>query len=156
MKLAIIAAIARNRVIGREGKLPWHLPDDLKRFRRLTIGHTVVMGRKTWESIGKPLSRRRNVVVSSTPLTGVERCSTLTEALALLEGEERVFIIGGGSLYAQVLDRADELYLTLVHRTVDGDVFFPPYEHLLGTLFTETVRESHLEFDFVEYVRRSP
>lgn len=154
MKLAIIAAVARNRVIGKEGRLPWHLPDDLKRFKRLTTGHAVLMGRKTWESLRKPLSGRRNVVVSSAAVHGVEWHANVAEALAALAGEGRVFVIGGGALYTQLLERADELYLTLVYRTVEGDVSFPPYEHLLGTMFIETSRESHGDFDFVDYVRR--
>jgi dihydrofolate reductase len=155
VKLAIIAAVARNRVIGKGGRLPWRLPDDLKRFKRLTTGHAVVMGRKTWESLGKPLAGRRNVVISSAPVQGAEWHATVAAALTALAGEERVFVIGGATLYAQVLVRADELYLTLVHRTVEGDVSFPPYEHLLGTDFIERSRESHGDFEFVDYVRRS-
>lgn len=155
MKLAIIAAVAANRVIGKDGQVPWHLPVDLKRFKRITIGHPVLMGRKSWESLGKPLPGRRNVVLSSAPVKGVEWHATIDEALAALAGEERVFVIGGGVLFAQMLGRADEMYLTLVHRSVEGDVLFPPYEHLLGTEFIETFRESHDEFDFVDYVRRA-
>jgi dihydrofolate reductase len=154
--LAIIAAVARNRVIGSEGRLPWRLPEDLKRFKRLTTGHTVLMGRKTWESLGKPLPDRRNVVVSSRPVSGTEWYSSTSDALRALASEDRVFVIGGGTLYAQLLERADELYLTLVHREADGDVLFPPYEHLLGSLFIERSRELRGDFDFVDYVRRAP
>ena len=154
MKLAIIAAVADNRVIDKDGRVPWHLPVDLKRFKRITIGHPVLMGRKSWESLGKPLAGRRNVVLSSATVNGVEWHATIEDALSALAGEERVFVIGGGVLFAQMLGRVDEMYLTLVHRTVEGDVLFPPYEHLLGTEFIETFRESHADFEFVDYVRR--
>ena len=154
MKIALIAAVAANRVIGKDGRVPWHLPVDLKRFKRITMGHPVLMGRKSWESLGKPLEGRRNVVLSSAPVNGAEWYPTIADALSALAGEERVFVIGGGVLFAQMIGRADEMYLTLVHRTVEGDVLFPPYEHLLGTDFIETFRESHGEFDFVDYARR--
>lgn len=153
MTLALIAAIARNRTIGRAGTLPWHIPEDLKRFKRLTSGHTVVMGRRTWASLGKPLPNRRNVVLTSHPVPGIECCRTTGELLASLASEPRVFIIGGAALYAAFLESADELYLTLVHRDVEGDTFFPPFEHLLGPVFRETAREDHDGFSFVDYRR---
>ena len=153
MKLAIIAAVGRNRAIGNAGKLPWHLSEDLKRFKRLTTGHAILMGRKTWESIGRPLPGRRNVVLSSSPVPGVETYASAEGALRALASAERVFVIGGGTVYAQLLDRADELYLTLVDREVEADTFFPPYEHLLGSVFREVAREPHGEFEFVDYVR---
>ena len=153
MKLAIIAAVGHHRAIGKDGKLPWHISEDLKRFKRLTTGNAVLMGRGTWESLGRPLPGRRNVVLSSSPVPGVETFSSIEESLRALASAERVFVIGGGSVYAQVLDRADELYLTLVDREVEADTFFPPYEHLLGTVFREAARESHTEFEFVDYVR---
>jgi dihydrofolate reductase len=151
--LAIIAAVARNRAIGIDGKLPWHYSEDLKRFKRLTTGHTVLMGRKTFESIGRPLTNRRNVVLSSRPLPGVETYSTLESALRQLRDEEKVFVIGGGAVYASVLERADELYLTVIPRVVEADAFFPPYEHLLGTTFRLVLRDDHGEFVFEDYVR---
>lgn len=153
MKLAVVAAIARNRAIGKDGKLPWHLSDDLKRFKRLTSGHTVLMGRRTFESIGKPLPHRRNVVVSSRAIPGIETYPTVAKALEALHAEERVFVIGGGVVYAEVLARADELYLTLVRRDVDGDTFFPPYAHLLKKKFRLVSREDRGEFVFEDYVR---
>lgn len=156
MTLAIIAAIATNRVIGSGGQLPWRLPEDLKRFKRLTTGHAILMGRRTWDSLGKPLPDRRNVVVSSRPVPGAETYASTSDALRALAGEERVFVIGGGTLYAQLLERADELYLTLLHREAEGDVFFPPYEHLIGSLFIERAREPRGDFDFVDYIRRAP
>lgn len=153
MRLALIAAIGPDRVIGREGALPWHISEDLKRFKRLTTGSTILMGRRTRESLGRSLPHRRNVVLSRSPVPGVETYASVPEALRALAGEERVFVIGGGQVYAGTIGMADELFLTLVHRRVTGDVFFPPYEHLLGTRFTEVFREVHPEYEFVDYAR---
>lgn len=155
MKLAVIAAIARNRAIGKDNKLPWHISEDLQRFKRLTTGHTVLMGRKTYASIGKPLPGRRNVVVSRSPLKGVETYPSLNAALLALADQELVFVIGGGDVYAQVLERADELFLTIVDREVEADTFFPPFEHLVGTLFQRVHRESRDGYSFEEYRRMS-
>jgi dihydrofolate reductase len=156
MKLAIIAALNRDRVIGRGGKLPWHIPADLKRFKQLTTGHTVLMGRKTYESIGRPLPGRRNVVISSRQLQGVEVYPTIPAALEALKDEPLVFVIGGAQIYAALLDRADLLYLTIVDKDVEGDVFFPPYEGLLGTRFKCVSREDHPGFSFLSYERQDP
>lgn len=153
MKLAIIAAIARNRVIGKTGTLPWYIPEDLKRFKRLTAGHTILMGRRTFESIGKPLPNRRNVVVSSHEIPGLETYPSVETALEALKDQERVFVIGGATLYAQLLERADELYLTLVNREVEGDTLFPPYEEFLRSSCTAVHREEHDGFDFADFVR---
>jgi dihydrofolate reductase len=153
MKLAIIAAIGKNRVIGKGGKLPWHISDDLKRFKRLTTGHTVLMGRRTWESLGRSLSNRRNVVITSTPIPGAETYPTIDAALTALAAQEKVFVIGGAQIYAAVLDRADELYLTFVDQIVEGDAYFPPYEALLSSRFKEVLREKHPGFEFADYVR---
>jgi dihydrofolate reductase len=153
VKLAIIAALDRRRAIGKGGKLPWHIPEDLKRFKRLTTGHAVLMGRRTWESLGRPLPGRRNVVLSSSPVPGIESYASIEESLRALARAERVFVIGGANVYAQLIDRADELFLTLVDRDVEADAFFPPYQHLLGTVFRETGREQHPGFEFVDYVR---
>jgi dihydrofolate reductase len=156
VRLALIAAIARNRVIGRAGTLPWHIPDDLKRFKRLTTGRTVLMGRKTFASIGRPLPHRRNVVISTQEIPGVESYCLLEDALEAVKNDEQVFVIGGGQLYAALLDRADELFLTLVDNDVEGDTFFPPFEHLLTTRFRESFREAHPGFTFVDYIRTGP
>jgi dihydrofolate reductase len=153
MTLAIVAAIGKNRVIGQDGKLPWHISEDLKRFKKLTSGHTVLMGRKTFESIGKPLSNRRNVVISSKHIPNVETYPSIEAALTALADQDKVFIIGGGQIYAQLLDRADELYLTLVDKRVEGDAFFPPYEHLIGKRFVLVRQEAHGGFAFVDYAR---
>lgn len=152
MKIAIIAAIAQNRVIGSLGAIPWHLPADLRRFKALTTGHAIVMGRKTFASLGRPLPHRRNIVISSHLLNGVESYRTPDAALLDLAGEERVFIIGGGQLYASLLPQADELLLTIVDENPPGDTFFPPYEHLLGTKFRLVHSEDHPGFHFRDYV----
>jgi len=151
--IAIIAAISRNRGIGKNGTLPWQISEDLRRFKKLTMGHTVVMGRKTWGSLARPLPGRRNVVLSRTPVDGVETYGSLEDALEALHGEERIFIIGGGDVYSQFLTRAHELYLTIVDREVDADTFFPPYEHLLETTFAHISTEPHEGYRFECYRR---
>ncbi|HXG38244.1 MAG TPA: dihydrofolate reductase [Bacteroidota bacterium] len=153
MKLIIIAALSRNRVIGKDGKLPWHISEDLKRFKHLTTGHTVLMGRKTYESLGKLLPNRRNVVLTSHTIPNVETYPTLAQALQALEKEEKVFVIGGGEIFAQLLDHADELHLTIIDKEVEGDTFFPPYKHLIGTRYRLVSREEHEGFVFEDYVK---
>ncbi len=155
MKLVIIAALARNRAIGKDNTLPWHISEDLQRFKRLTMGHTILMGRKTYDSLGKPLPGRRNVVLSRSPVKGVETYTSLDGALSALAGQEYVFVIGGGEVYAQVLERADQLFLTIVDREIDADTFFPPFEHLVGTLFQRVHRDLRDGYSFEEYVRMS-
>ncbi|HXG75537.1 MAG TPA: dihydrofolate reductase [Gaiellaceae bacterium] len=153
MKLALVAAVARNGVIGRGGALPWHLPEDLARFRDLTMGHPVVMGRKTWESLPerfRPLPGRRNVVVTRNPrwqATGAERAGSLEEALALVAGVERAFVIGGSELFAAALPLADELLLTELDVEAEGDVVFPVFDHA----FAEVAREPHVAADGTRY-----
>jgi dihydrofolate reductase len=153
MKLAVIAAIGKNRVIGKNGKLPWHISDDLKRFKRLTTGHAVLMGRKTWESLGKPLTNRRNVVLTSKTIPGVESYARKEAALEALRDQQKVFVIGGARVYSELLYSADELFLTFVDQEVDGDAYFPPYEQLLKDKFMITRREEHEGFVFVDYER---
>jgi len=132
MRVSIIAAVAENGVIGRDGQLPWHLWDDLRRFKQLTMGHTVVLGRRTWESIGRPLPGRRMVVISRRAedragVDGVAFVASLDGAIQLAEGagDDEVFIIGGEELYGEGLSKASRLYLTRVHAEVDGDRRFP-------------------------------
>ena len=153
MTVTIIAVLGRNRVIGKGNRMPWHISEDLKRFKRLTVGHSVLMGRKTYDSMGKPLADRRNVVLSSKKITGVETFASTTAALHALKDEEKVFVIGGGKTYEQFLERADELYLTHVHNDVDGDTLFPPYELLVGTRFKLVTEEKHDGFTFRDYSR---
>jgi len=151
--LAIIAAIGNNRVIGKDGKLPWHISEDLKRFKRLTTGHTVLMGRKTFESITSSLPNRRKVVISSKQIPNIETYPSLESAMIALADQEKVFAIGGGKIYTQLLEKADELYLTFVDMDVDGDTFFPPYEHLLGSQFRIVNEEVHDGYTFANYER---
>ncbi|MDX1741666.1 MAG: dihydrofolate reductase [Rhodothermales bacterium] len=163
-ELVIIAALSEeNRVIGVDRDLPWHIPEDLKRFKRLTSGHPLLMGRKTFESIlhqfGGPLPNRRNVVLTSQAsyegYEDVETYRTLDDALQAVAGAERVFIGGGGQIYGQFLERADRMELTLVEGSFEGDTFFPPYEHLIGTLFEITCVENRDGYRFVTYERKS-
>lgn len=134
-RLAIIAAVAENGCIGINNQLPWYLPEDLKYFRRLTTGGVVIMGRKTYESIGKPLPNRTNIVISRKAgyhPEGIKVVSSLEEALDLaaqvseINGIDDVFVIGGAQIYALALPLANRLYLTEVQKTVEGDAFFPP------------------------------
>jgi len=127
MHVAIVVAMSENRVIGIRNALPWRLPADLRHFRRVTLGKAVLMGRKTFESIGHPLEGRRNIVVSRDPHFRAGGCliaPSLDEALARTGGEE-ILVIGGASIYAQALPQTERIYLTLVHAQVEGDAFFP-------------------------------
>jgi dihydrofolate reductase len=129
MIISIIAAMAENRVIGRGGAIPWDIPDDRRRFRELTMGHPVIMGRKTFESIGRPLSGRRNIILSRRPDYRGEGCCvvhSLEDALSASAGADEVFICGGEELYRLALPLATRIYLTVVHGSCDGDAFFPP------------------------------
>ncbi len=146
-----IAAMSLNRVIGAEGKIPWHLPADLRFFKGATFGHVVLMGRKTYESLGKPLPGRENWVVSSHPLTGVRVIHDLDELAEPRDGRE-IFLIGGAQLYAALLPTCAELLLTLVKREVSGDVFFPPFEDAF--CLDEVLQESD-ELEIRRYRRRA-
>jgi dihydrofolate reductase len=128
--VSMVVAMSENRVIGRDGGLPWRLPDDQRFFKQLTIDHTIVMGRKTFDEIRRPLANRRNVVISRNPAfapSGVTVVPNLAEALALAATEREVFVIGGAQIYSLAFPLADRLYLTLVHATVEGDTFFPVF-----------------------------
>lgn len=162
-EIVIIAAVAeKNRVIGRELELPWHLPEDLRRFKRLTLGHPLLMGRKTFESLveqfGGPLPKRRNVVLTSQgSLEGfpeIETYPSTEAALAALRGAERIFIGGGAKVYEQFLRRADRMELTLVEGHYEGDTFFPRFEHLVGSLYEIAEVDERDGFRFVTYVRK--
>ncbi len=144
VELWLIAALSRNGVIGREGGLPWHVPEDLKLFKRFTRGHSLLMGRRTWESIGaKALPRRRNLVLSHRPAPAgspAEFVRDLQTALELCKGEEGLFIAGGAELYALSLPLAQRLYLSRIDLQVEGDTFFPPFDE---SEWTETRREDY-------------
>lgn len=159
MRISIIAAVARNRAIGKDNKLLYWLPDDLKRFKALTTGHTIIMGRRTFESLPKgALPNRRNIVLSRTvhDFPGCDVYTSLDEALKHCSDEEDIYIIGGANVYAQAIDRADRLCLTEIDDTPDGaDAFFPEY---CG--WRETWREEHAvdekhayRFAFVDYTK---
>jgi dihydrofolate reductase len=128
MEISIIAAMAANRVLGKDGSIPWDLPADRRHFRALTMGHPVIMGRKTFISIGRPLPGRMNIVLSRQPdfrAEGFVKAASLEEALRLCDGYEEVFICGGEGLYREAMGLATNIYLTIVNRDYDGDRFFP-------------------------------
>ncbi len=127
--ISVIVAVAENGVIGGENRLLWHISEDLKHFKALTTGHPIVMGRKTFESLGRPLPGRRNVVISRTAsaIEGCEVVRSVEEALALFGPAEEVFVIGGGTIYAQTLPLADKFYLTRVLHPYEGDTRFPEW-----------------------------
>ena len=130
MKLSLIVALSTNRVIGKDNQMPWHLSADLKRFKAITWGKPILMGRKTHESIGRPLPGRNNIVLTSDPAYRAEGCAiahSLAEALDIAGAAEELMIIGGASLYQRFLPEAGRLYLTLIEREFDGDTYFPPY-----------------------------
>ncbi len=139
MEIVLIAALAHHGVIGAQGALPWHLPDDLRRFRTLTLGKPVVMGRKTFASIGRPLPKRRNVVLSrsASPLEGVELVHGVEEALSLLHDAPEVCVIGGGEIYRLFLPYATKLELTHVEAEVPGDAHFPELDPTLWQCIAE-------------------
>ncbi|WP_429187820.1 type 3 dihydrofolate reductase [Aeromonas veronii] len=133
MKISMIAAMAHDRVIGKDNQMPWHQPADLAHFKRVTLGKPVLMGRKTFESIGRPLPGRRNLVISRNPdyqAEGIEVVGSVEAALALLAGSsvEELMVIGGGHLYAEMLPSADCLYLTRIDLAVEGDTRFPAFD----------------------------
>lgn len=163
-EIALIAAVAGNGVIGNGGDLPWRLPSDLKRFKQVTMGRPVIMGRKTWESIGRPLPGRLNIVVSRTPAFGAEgvlRAGSLSEALEAAAKAHpdpgEVFVIGGGELYAQAMPMADRLYITHVEAAPAGDTHFPQIrEDEWRLVSSETIQKGpsdSAEMRFVVYER---
>jgi len=131
--ISLVCAMANNRVIGKDNKMPWHLPADLQHFKSVTMAKPIVMGRKTYESIGRPLPGRQNVIISRNSeyqVDGADVVDSIESALELLSNNDEVMIIGGGFLYSQMIDLADKLYLTFIDLDVDGDTYFPEYEHL--------------------------
>lgn len=161
MKVSLVAAVARGGVIGREGTIPWRLPEDVARFKMLTIGHPVVMGRRTWDSLPdrfRPLPGRRNVVVTRNPAwraDGAQHAGSLEEALRLLGTAPQVFVIGGAELYAKALPLADELLLTEIDANFEGDTFFPSFDRAAFEEASRELRvsETGIPFAFVIYQR---
>jgi dihydrofolate reductase len=160
-RLSIIAAMALNRAIGIRNTLPWRLPEDLKRFKALTMEHHIVMGRKTYDSIGKPLPGRDTVIVTRNMDYAVPGCiavNSLDAALTVSHGDAEVFFVGGANLYRQALPIAHRIYLTEIQRVFDGDAFFPEFDK---SEWVETAREPHrteepnsFEYHFVIYDRK--
>jgi dihydrofolate reductase len=134
MRVSLIAAVAANGVIGLGNDLPWHLPADLRRFKRLTMGHHLIMGRRTFDSLGRPLPGRTIVVISRSPRSdsaGIRWAGSLAEALEIAAGDDEVFIAGGAEIYREALERADRFYLTKIHAEIEGDVIFPDFDESL-------------------------
>ena len=160
-KIYLVAAVASNGVIGRNGHLPWHLPEDLKHFKRLTLGHPIIMGRRTWESLPGALPGRDNIVVTSQAgyeAPGAAVANSLESALALCAGESVAFVIGGNRLFAESLPGAAGLVMTEIHREYEGDTWFPEYDR---SRWRESQRERHVaadgtKFDFVLYEPAPP
>lgn len=152
--LKAIVAMASNRVIGRDGDLPWQLPEDLKWFKKLTLGHPIVMGRKTMESIGRPLPKRRNIVISRSlgeVPEGFELISSCDEIREVCGGAEVVFIIGGAQIYGEMLPECDEVILSYVHHPYEGDTFLPPFEE--GFTLDEILYEDE-DFEIRRYLAK--
>lgn len=150
--ISIVVAASENNVIGREGELPWRLSDDLKHFKAITMGKPIVMGRKTWESIGRPLPGRQNIVVtrqSGFAAAGCAVVASVDEAIAAADDAPEIMIIGGSEIYALFMPCAERLYLTRVHATVDGDAFFPELDDSWHLVSDEARRaDASNEFDF--------
>ena len=160
MTTSIIVAIARNHAIGKNNKLLWHLPNDLKHFKDVTTGHTVIMGRKTYDSVGRPLPKRRNIIVTRQAISieGCEVVNSIDAALALCANEEEVFIVGGAEIYRQSLHLVNRIYLTIVHQSFDADSYFPEID---PNEWKETSHEDHptdekhaIPYSFITLERR--
>ena len=160
MIISIVVAIAQNHVIGKDNKLLWYLPNDLKHFKTITSGHTVIMGRKTYDSVGKPLPNRRNIVVTRKhiDIPGCEVVNSLEAAVDLCKTEEEIFIVGGAEIYRLAMAITNKIYLTIVHQNFEGDTYFPDIDK---NIWIETERENHdpdeknkLSYSFITLERR--
>jgi len=142
MRISAIAAMSKNRVIGKDNQIPWHLPGDLRFFQRTTKGHHVIMGRKNFESMGQPLAKRTNIIITRNPFYIASGCfivHSLEEAFSIAyeAGEEEAFVIGGGEIYRLALDYLDRIYLTTIDLVTDGDVSFPEFDHTVWNAVSE-------------------
>ncbi|MDZ4284285.1 MAG: dihydrofolate reductase [Patescibacteria group bacterium] len=158
-RISLIAAIAKNRTIGINNELPWHIPEDVKRFRRLTKGHVVVMGRKTFQSIGRALPERTNIVITRDPDFATEGCIVVHSIEAALKRakeleREEVFVIGGGEIYKAALPYADKLYLTIIDKDFAGDAFFPEYPEFRKVVFEGVGEWEGLRYRFVDLEKK--
>ncbi len=159
--VSLIAAVTPGRVIGKKGSgLLWHIPEDMRHFKELTTGHVVIMGRKTYETIGKALPNRVNIIITRDPNYRAEGAITvhsLEEALRLAQGKtfesNEIFIIGGGEIYEQAIGLADKLYLTLVHQNFEGDVFFPDYPEFKKEVSRQEGESNGLKYTWIELER---
>jgi dihydrofolate reductase len=142
MTVTIVVAIAENYAIGKHNQLLWHMPADLKHFKQITSGHTVIMGRKTYDSVGKPLPNRRNIIITRQDITipGCEVVKSVEEALKLCSNEEEVFIVGGAEIYKLAMYKTDRIYLTIIHHSFDADSFFPEIDYME---WKEVSRDDH-------------
>jgi dihydrofolate reductase len=164
MTLSIIAAVSDNNVIGRNNDLPWRLSSDLKRLKALTMGHHMIMGRRTWESVGKPLPGRTIVVVTHDPnvaMDSVVAVPTLEKAYEVSSGDDEVFIAGGANIYEQTIHAADRMYLTRVHAEVEGDTFFPEFDDvtewkLVDSEHCDADEKNEYPYSFLTYERVAP
>lgn len=158
MKISLIAAIASgNRALGKDNKLIYRIPEDLKRFKEITSGHTIIMGRKTFESIGKPLPNRTNIIITHDPKYFAEGgvvVNSLEEAIQQVPGNDEVFVIGGGQIYKEAINFADKLYLTVVEGSPDADTFFPDYSEFKKVIWESEEQESDgFKYRFIELER---
>lgn len=154
MKLAIIVAHAKNLVIGKNGKLPWHISEDLKHFKKRTMGKPLLMGRRVFEEFGgKPLPGRENVILTRKEFEGVKTFDSIPKALEYLKDHPKVYIAGGGQIYRQFMPAADSMEITEIHKDYDGDVTFPEYRHEISSIWKEINREDYNEYSFVDYER---
>lgn len=153
--ISLIAAIAENRVIGKDGRLPWHIPDDLKHFRTLTEGNSVIMGRRSYAEIGKPLPRRQTIILTRDgdfTAAGCTVAHSLGEAISFAEHDE-IFIAGGASVYAEAMALCDRLYLTAIDAAFDGDTFFPTFNETDFRLTEERIGTGNIPHRFLTYDR---
>ena len=151
MKLSLIVAMAQNRVIGHNKQMPWHLSADLKKFKQITMGSPIIMGRKTFEAIGRPLPGRENIIVSQNKDYTAENCSVFQDLEAAIKScrqHPEAFIIGGATLYQQTLQQADRLYLTQIHRDFIGDTYFPKIDQSQWTIQEQIIIDSDPAVDF--------
>lgn len=153
-RISIIAAIDKKRGIGKKGKLPWYIPGELKRFKEITMGHPIVMGRKTYESIGRILPGRINIIITRDKSFKVDRTiitHSLDDALSIATSKDKdeVFVIGGGQIFEEALNKTDRLYLTLINKDFEADVFFPDYSDFKKVVFEEEHEMNGLRYKFL-------
>jgi dihydrofolate reductase (trimethoprim resistance protein) len=154
--ISLIAAMAENRVIGNQGKIPWKIPGEQKRFRELTLGKTIIMGRKTLEEIGKPLPERKTILISRTWFLETAECTTVSswkEALQQINPDEEVFVAGGSQVYQAALPDADRIYLTVIHQQVEGDTYFPQFSEEFQKI-EEKNQDGEIPYTYYIYERK--